>query len=385
VAIDLQGDFVVAFKGDNPNGSGAAILAQRVSAAGIKQGLPIVVTSKPNSGRPSVAVDGDGDFVVAWEDASEAILARRYDKSGVARGVEFRVSDSSTANAWPAAAMDADGNYVIVWESYAPGSSTGDIYAKTYNAGGKALGTRFRVNTLTSGRQEWPSVAMSLDGRCTVAWASEGRDGSEHGIAARRFTLKVPTAMLSSGKLIVGGTSGNDNVKLTTVDAQIHVDFGGLVEKVANSAVTAVEVKTLDGNDRVTIGSGIIGVSVRGGNGNDTVTGGAGNDSLLGEAGNDELSGSGGGDSLVGGKHADRIVGGEGNDVLAGGDGADTLDAGAGRDILRGDGGNDSIVGGNHNDTLFAGPGRDTVIGGKGSDSADVQDEDTVSLVELIL
>ena len=47
--------------------------------------------------RQSVAMDADGDFVVAWrssdQDGSVAgVFAQRYDSSGAAQGVEFQVN-----------------------------------------------------------------------------------------------------------------------------------------------------------------------------------------------------------------------------------------------------------------------------------------------------
>src|SRR5688572_30843680 len=68
---------------------------------------------------PITAVDGDGDFVVAWQSDGQdgslfGVYAQRYDASGAARGAEFRVNAYTTSiQAAPAAAMDADGDFVL--------------------------------------------------------------------------------------------------------------------------------------------------------------------------------------------------------------------------------------------------------------------------------
>ena len=67
----------------------------------------------------SMAMDADGDFVVAWQSnlqdgSGNGIFAQRYNAAGVAQGVEFRVN-TTTANfqVSPDIAMDADGDFVV--------------------------------------------------------------------------------------------------------------------------------------------------------------------------------------------------------------------------------------------------------------------------------
>jgi serine/threonine protein kinase len=84
-------------------------------------------------------------------------------------------------------AMNASGNYVIVWtESEASGVGSG-IYAQRFNASGKRQGGEFQINVKATGRQERPTVAMDRMGNFVVAWASQGEDGSDFGIYARRY------------------------------------------------------------------------------------------------------------------------------------------------------------------------------------------------------
>src|SRR5688572_4970468 len=66
---------------------------------------------------PVMAMDADGDYVIAWtsdgQDGSwSGIYARRYDAAGVPQGGEFRVNTGTTLNeTQPAVAMDADGDF----------------------------------------------------------------------------------------------------------------------------------------------------------------------------------------------------------------------------------------------------------------------------------
>jgi Ca2+-binding RTX toxin-like protein len=120
-------------------------------------------------------------------------------------------------------------------------------------------------------------------------------------------------------------------------------------------------------------GSQLSGVTVVGGNFDDTILGAADNfDSLQGAGGNDLIDarlsrssvadGGGGDDTLLGGAGSDWFKGGFGN-------GNDSLDGGAGNDNLDGGAGNDKLDGGADNDTLNGGSGADTLLGGDGNDS----------------
>src|SRR2546428_713996 len=105
----------------------------------------------------SVAVDADGDFVVAWESRGEyspsyGIYARRYDAAGVAQGDEFRANTVTAGDQHnPSVASDAAGDFVVAWQSYGQDGSKYGIYAKRYSAAGAAQGGEFRVNTTTDG------------------------------------------------------------------------------------------------------------------------------------------------------------------------------------------------------------------------------------------
>src|SRR5688500_6636979 len=75
----------------------------------------------PQQSNAAIAMDADGDFVIAWESFAQegpavsfGMFAQRFSASGVAQGNEFRVNTFATANQMdPAVAMDADGDFVV--------------------------------------------------------------------------------------------------------------------------------------------------------------------------------------------------------------------------------------------------------------------------------
>jgi cysteine-rich repeat protein len=140
---------------------------------------------------PSVAVAPGGGFVVAWEGAPDGdfrgVAARRFDAAGVPLGPEFQVNTfTQSFQDGPDVAVDASGSFAVVWHSPQDGSSAG-AYARLYDGSGVAQTGEIQVNTYTSGFQGVPTVAMTPGGGFVVAFFSEGADGSDSGIFARRF------------------------------------------------------------------------------------------------------------------------------------------------------------------------------------------------------
>ncbi|WP_162542163.1 SdrD B-like domain-containing protein [Gemmata obscuriglobus] len=205
VASDADGDFVIAWMSDGQDGSGYGVYAQRYAANGTPVGneFRVNTTTLGDQGSPSVAMDADGDFIVTWQSYGQegtygnyyghnlGIYAQRYSASGAAVGSEFRVNTFTYGLQFqPSVAMDADGDFVIAWASggQGPGSNWYDVYAQRYSASGAALGSEFRVNTYITSSQMDPAVTMDADGDFVIAWESQGQDGSVGGIYAQRYT-----------------------------------------------------------------------------------------------------------------------------------------------------------------------------------------------------
>jgi hypothetical protein len=193
VAMDADGDFVVAWTSFGQDGSDTGIYAQRYNASGIAQGSEFRVNTYTSSGQgsPSIAMDASGDFVVAWESQLQdgdgsGVYAQRYDAAGNPQGGEFLVNTSTTDSQGSAeAAMDADGDFVVVWDS--KGLSF-EVFCQRYNAAGIAQGSEFVVNSETAGTQGEATVSMDADGDFVVAWHSNGQDGDGFGVYAQRFS-----------------------------------------------------------------------------------------------------------------------------------------------------------------------------------------------------
>ncbi|MHB1033894.1 MAG: trypsin-like serine protease [Pirellulales bacterium] len=162
VASDADGDYIVVYTGADAAGNGLGVFAKMYNADGTPYKNPdtgalvgeMWITSDPTATYASVARDADGDFIVTWSSynatTSWDVYARRYDAVGRAKGVEFLVN-SETANIqrFSTVALDNDGDSIITWQSYDQDGSGYGVYAQRYNPAGKALGLTSEAQLLT--------------------------------------------------------------------------------------------------------------------------------------------------------------------------------------------------------------------------------------------
>jgi uncharacterized repeat protein (TIGR01451 family) len=229
IAMDADGDFVIAWQSYSQDASNTdGVYAQRYSADGIKAGAEFLVNTKTsdNQDSPSIAIDADGDFVIAWEDTHgdssfRGIYAQRYTADGSPAGSEFLVNTFTTENQDSASiAMNAGGNFVIAWESYLQDGDLNGIYAQRYTADGSTAGSEFQVNTYTTNHQSNPSIAMDADGDFVIAWQSY-QDGDGYGIYAQRYTADGSTV----GTEFLVNTYTTDNQRYPSVAMDADGDF----------------------------------------------------------------------------------------------------------------------------------------------------------------
>jgi S-layer family protein len=197
VAMAGDGRFVVAWT-DN------GIQARRYDAQGNAAGpqFAVVPPMANAQGYPAVAMQASGGFLVTWnrndEDApgTDAVQARLFDATGAPRGADFRVNQVVTGDqGFPSLCADADGNFFAAWESQGQDGDETGIFARRISARGAPMGAEFQVNTYTSDFQARSTIACDPDGNVVVAWDSFGQDGNGFGVYARRFGRFDPDAM----------------------------------------------------------------------------------------------------------------------------------------------------------------------------------------------
>ena len=185
VAMDANGDFVIAWTTTFTTNPFAPIYAKRFDANGVAQGDQFVVNSPqaPDQGYPLVAMDARGDFVVTWlSSATHNIEARLYNSAGTAQGGLIQVSSVDTMiTTAPAVAMDAEGDFTISWSQSLPlqaptdHSNTlfgglSDVFARRFDGSGKPEGAVFNVSHGAFQSNSNSRVTMDAAGDTLITW-----------------------------------------------------------------------------------------------------------------------------------------------------------------------------------------------------------------------
>ena len=165
------------------------------------------------------------------------------------------------------------------------------------------------------------------------ATTSQSRGQAAPPVLDRLEPRLLMAANLKGGNLTITGTREDDVITVsrsTTDPSTVTVNLSGVVTTHPLADITrGIRVKTLNGNDSVSIGAtgpdidlparidgGNGDDTLRGSDGDDRITGGKGDDSLFGNGGDDDLRGDAGDDDLHGGNGTDRVTGGKGEDVF---------------------------------------------------------------------
>jgi hypothetical protein len=194
IAVQPFGHVVVAWEG--PDGSGPGIFLRRFAADLTTPGSEVranAATAGFQSG-PSLAVDGSGNVIVAWEasgrdGSASGIVARRLDRllSPLAGEIDVNATTAGLQSR-PRVASAASGDFLVAWESWSQDAGGAGVFARPFNFLEQPAG-ELQVNTFSPGPQRRAALAASSPGRFLVAWESLGQDGDASGVFAQRYFL----------------------------------------------------------------------------------------------------------------------------------------------------------------------------------------------------
>ena len=194
VAADAAGNFVVVWSVQESYYYGLrAVLGRRFDSSGtpLGGGFHVGAGGGVNLGYwgargADVASDPQGNFIVVWHGTE--IFAQRYDHNARPIGSRFQVNSYTTGMQWiPAVASDRNGNFMVVWTSNGQDGSFAGVFGQRYDAAGSRLGGEFQVNSYTSFRQWQPDVSSDPEGNFVVVWNSLYQDGAFEGVFGQRY------------------------------------------------------------------------------------------------------------------------------------------------------------------------------------------------------
>jgi hypothetical protein len=109
-------------------------------------------------------------------------------QGGVPLGPEFRINTYTTGHQnFPAVASDSAGDFVVAWHGREAGYNDYGIFAQRYASTGAPLGAEFRVNSYTTQQQRYPAVASDAAGNFVVVWQSLFQNSNDYGVFAQRY------------------------------------------------------------------------------------------------------------------------------------------------------------------------------------------------------
>jgi hypothetical protein len=195
VAMDQSGNFVVVWADDNDDNGVYQIRGRGFGADGSER-IPEFTVNTTGTGqqvRPVVAMAPDGRFVVAWEDdqdkdGNEQIWVRGFAADGTeAFGDRSVHTDNAGVRIAPSVAMDSEGNFVVAWQDDSDGNGVYQIHARGFLASGNERFARRTVNSIDDGQQRNPAIGMDAAGSFVVAWEDDQDGNGVYDVLARGF------------------------------------------------------------------------------------------------------------------------------------------------------------------------------------------------------
>src|SRR5262249_17303914 len=153
IATDSVGNFAVLYGGKADRWTAQTVMVQRYKSSGAANANAITVASPQLLNHDAgIAMDGNGNFTVGWDDAvysrntgimTNSVSAQRYTTAGKVNGTLITVAQSGTQTlTFRSLAMNSTGQFVETWSSNYP-------YAQVYSSAGSPVGRAVAITGST--------------------------------------------------------------------------------------------------------------------------------------------------------------------------------------------------------------------------------------------
>ncbi len=266
--------------------------------------------ANPSSHRTAkVAIMDDGDLLTIYQ-SGDNIFSQRWSGSGEVEGDPVMINtDESGEKEDVDVTVLADGSYYIVWSSDGQDGSEKGVYARRFDRDGNALTDEIQINETSADNQAKPQIIQTAGGSIYVQWVSD-HEGSDY-----IYQTPLPTDHINenaaNGTLVMVANSGD--IEGDTPTYALTDDAGGRFTIDANTGHITVADSSLLDYERDNSHSIIVEASYsNGGSSTETFT-------------VDIMNVNEADATTIGGEGNDILTSGEGNDLLTGGGGSDTF------------------------------------------------------------
>ena len=184
LAININGQCVVVWNSYAQDSNSGGIFMRQMDPNGpTGPEFQINATATGNQAEPTVAINGEGYFLVAWrgpwpgsdEEDEEDVLARIFDPNGQPLTDDLHVNThTATSQGCPRVAASLAGRFMVVWESdSSPNATRQCILGQLYDQTGTPLGLEMEISDTPSYAARYPDVAMDSQGQFAVSWMED--------------------------------------------------------------------------------------------------------------------------------------------------------------------------------------------------------------------
>jgi hypothetical protein len=234
--------FLVAWAQEDPGAPGEDGLEIRIDAfavaASAGEGLfPVNTFTAGDQDLPALSVGADSSFVVAWrsdgspgDDVDGRSVQARWFSPGGSPESQFQVNTVTTGDQErPDVAVAPDGRFLVVWDGLSTGSDPDrSIQGRMYDPDRLPLGPDFQINTTTADTQSQPTVEARADSSFLVVWRSPAgvqaqvvdADGNLDGLELRLNSTETEIYVRPT---LAGSLNGRFVV---TWDTEDHYEYG---------------------------------------------------------------------------------------------------------------------------------------------------------------
>lgn len=198
IGVSSSGAFAVAWQsGTDGSPTTLDVVARMFEANGdpVANEFTVNDTSADMQGQPALDMNGSGDIVIAWEGNGQSggngldVYAAVYSETGTEVEPEFRVNTSTTDDQYePSVSLDDDGDFTVAWSGYDTSFDNYSIIARRFDSDGTPTTVELTVNLSLDGNHTSADIAANDDGDYSFAWDGFNASLNTYGILGRRFT-----------------------------------------------------------------------------------------------------------------------------------------------------------------------------------------------------
>lgn len=205
-----SGQFIVTWVSERLSGYGDSESVDEVAIYGRlfngSSGLPLtgefrVSTSTNVCANPSVVGTDDGGFTVVWSEKDIADtegswdIAGRHFPTAVATSVlpQFKINTFTYGDQYRPTIRGGGTQQMVVWSSLGQDGSREGVFGRFISLG-QLVGDEQQINTQTTSRQVYPTVAAQSDNSFSVVWSSFVGGAGSLDLVAQRYATALPKA-----------------------------------------------------------------------------------------------------------------------------------------------------------------------------------------------